>query len=195
MTTSFLVLFTELWFLSCQWLVRIKRTMFCYINIRWYRYGDPNATDCATRLLLVLRLTLCDLHHRRWAFVCLRLWICRQCFDTDGWASERASGLWKLSDEVFVWLSVWSEVQIVCMWSSWCHCHPQTLSSLASFKFRLVLPFWYRLTQVVLEKRPLNSCSSSSSSSGSCYPRESFREGLWNHRRTFVCLSVSLLPR
>jgi len=23
-----------------------------------------------------------------------------------------------------------------------------------------------------------------------CYPRESFREGLWNHRRTFVCLSV-----
>ena len=27
------------------------------------------------------------------------------------------------------------------------------------------------------------------------YPRESFREGLWNHRRTFVCLSVCLLPR
>jgi len=34
--------------------------------------------------------------------------------------------------------------------------------SLASFKSRLVLPFWYRLTQVVLEKRPLNGCSSSS---------------------------------
>ena len=29
-------------------------------------------------------------------------------------------------------------------------------------KSRLVLPFWYLLTQVVLEKRPLNSCSSSS---------------------------------
>ena len=43
-----------------------------------------------------------------------------------------------------MWLSVWSEV------------HPQTLSSLASFKHRLVLPFWCRLTQVVLEKRPLN---------------------------------------
>jgi len=27
---------------------------------------------------------------------------------------------------------------------------------------RLVLPFWYRLTQVVLEKRPLNGCSDSS---------------------------------
>ena len=24
----------------------------------------------------------------------------------------------KLSDEVFVWLSVWSEVQIICIWSS-----------------------------------------------------------------------------
>ena len=32
-------------------------------------------------------------------------------------------------------------------------------SSLASFKSRLVLPFWYWLTQVVLEKRPLNGCS------------------------------------
>ena len=39
---------------------------------------------------------------------------------------------------------------------------PKTPSSLASFKFRLLLPFWYRLTQAVLEKRPLNGCSSSS---------------------------------
>jgi len=43
--------------------------------------------------------------------------------------------------------------------------HPKTQSSLASFKSRLVLPPWYRLTQVVLEKRPLNGCSSSNSSS------------------------------
>jgi len=34
-----------------------------------------------------------------------------------------------------------------------------TTPSLASFKSRLVLPFWYWLTQVVLEKRPLNGCS------------------------------------
>jgi len=38
--------------------------------------------------------------------------------------------------------------------------HPKTPSSHASFKCRLV--FWYWLTQVVLEKRPLNGCSSSS---------------------------------
>jgi len=34
-------------------------------------------------------------------------------------------------------------------------------SSLASFKSRLVLPFWYQLTIVVLEKKLLNGCSSS----------------------------------
>jgi len=38
--------------------------------------------------------------------------------------------------------------------------HPKTPLSLASFKSKLVLPFWYRLTQAVLEKRPLNGCSS-----------------------------------
>jgi len=67
----------------------------------------------------------------------------------------------RLSGGVLVWLSVWSEVQIVCVCSSWCHCHRKTSSSLASFKTRLVLLFWYRLTQVVLEKRPLNGWRSS----------------------------------
>jgi len=33
-------------------------------------------------------------------------------------------------------------------------------SSLASLKSRMVWPFWCRLTQVVLEKRPLNGCLS-----------------------------------
>jgi len=30
----------------------------------------------------------------------------------------------KLSDEVLAWLSVWSEVQMICIRSSWCLCHP-----------------------------------------------------------------------
>ena len=58
------------------------------------------------------------------------------------------------SGGVLAWLSVWSEVQ-TCIWPSWCHCHSL---SLAPVKSRSVLPFWYRLTQVVLEKRPLNGC-------------------------------------
>ena len=44
--------------------------------------------------------------------------------NTVDWVSGRASSLW-LSDGVFVWLSVWSEVQIVCIWSSWCHFIPK----------------------------------------------------------------------
>jgi len=39
--------------------------------------------------------------------------------------------------------------------------HPKSPSSLASFKSGLVLPFWYR---VFRENRPLNGCSSTSSS-------------------------------
>jgi len=30
----------------------------------------------------------------------------------------------ELSVEVLVWSAVQSEVQMICMWSSWCHCHP-----------------------------------------------------------------------
>jgi len=29
----------------------------------------------------------------------------------------------QLNGEVLAWLSVWSEVQMICIWSSWCHCH------------------------------------------------------------------------
>ena len=55
---------------------------------------------------------------------------------------------------VLVWLSACSEVQ-TCIRPSWCHCHSQ---SLASAKSSLVLPFWYRLTQVVLDNGLLNGC-------------------------------------
>ena len=61
----------------------------------------------------------------------------------------------KLSGGVLAWFSVWSEVQ-TCIWPSWFHCHSLYL---ASVKSRLVLPFWYRLTRVVLDKGPLNGCA------------------------------------
>ena len=53
----------------------------------------------------------------------------------------------KVSGGVSAWLSVLSEVQ-TCIWPSWCHCHSL---SLASVKSGWVLPFWYRLIQVVLD--------------------------------------------
>ena len=83
------------------------------------------------------------------------LTVCLQCFDAVGWAAGRASGLKKnLSGGVLAWLSVWSEMQ-TCTWPHWCHCHSLPL---ASIKSRLVLPFWYWLTWLVLEKEPLNGC-------------------------------------
>jgi len=57
-----------------------------------------------------------------------------------------------LSDGMLAWLSVCSEVQ-TCIRPSWCHCHSL---SLASVKFRLVLPFWYWLARVVPDTGPLN---------------------------------------
>ena len=49
-------------------------------------------------------------------------------------------------------------MQIVCV--QLMPLHPQTPPSLASFKSRLVIPLWCSLAQVVLEKRPLNWCTS-----------------------------------
>ena len=70
-----------------------------------------------------------------------------------GWQEEHLACK-KLSGGVLAWLSVWSEVQ-ACIWPRWCHCHSL---SLASVKSRLVSPFWYRLTQAVLDKGPLKGC-------------------------------------
>ena len=70
------------------------------------------------------------------------------------WWQEGHPACKKLSGQVLLWLSVWSKVQ-TCLWSSWCHCHSL---SLASVKSRLVLPFWYRLTRVVLDEGSFNGC-------------------------------------
>jgi len=58
---------------------------------------------------------------------------------------------------VYIWFVVFyfSFSGSFCICSCWCNCHSL---SLASVKSRLVLPFSYRLTWVVLEKGPLNGC-------------------------------------
>ena len=45
-----------------------------------------------------------------------------------------------LSDEVLAWLSVWSEVQMICIWSGWCHCHPIISASENPEWFILLVP-------------------------------------------------------
>ena len=90
----------------------------------------------------------------------------------------------KLSGEVLAWLSVWSEVQMICIWSSWCRCYP--IISCSS-KIQNGLFFWCRLTQVVLEKRPLNRCSSSSSSSSSSVSNSAVSDDLLS-----LCLLITI---
>jgi len=51
---------------------------------------------------------------------------------------------------VLAWLSVWSEVQTQLM--------PLPLTVSCFSKIQIGLPFWYRLTQIVPEKGPLNGC-------------------------------------
>ena len=59
---------------------------------------------------------------------------------------------------------------------------PKPHHLLPPLKCRLVLPFWYQHTQVVLEKRPLNRCSSSSSS----YTHTHWLIQRHNHRCTAI---------
>jgi len=76
-----------------------------------------------------------------------------QCFDAVGWVAGRA---WPVKNWVVgCWHGCLSGVRCRLAYvpadATATHC-------LASVKSRLVLPFWYRLTWVVLEKGPLNGC-------------------------------------
>jgi len=62
---------------------------------------------------------------------------------------------WRINcfDEVLAWLYVWSEVQMICIWPGWCHCHPIISCFI---EMQSGLPFWCRLSEIVMEKRSLN---------------------------------------
>ena len=89
-----------------------------------------------------------------WSLLCVPsvLWRC--------WIGGR-KGIWPVKTE---WwgtgvVSVRSEVQMICTWSSWCHCHP--IISCCS-KIQNGLPFWCRLTRLSWKKGRLNRCNGSS---------------------------------
>jgi len=77
-----------------------------------YILGNPGQTGKATLSPAHPRLHSTQYIH--YADLSATLYSCFQCFDTVGWAPGRASVLLTMSDEVLAWLSVWSEVQIVC---------------------------------------------------------------------------------
>jgi len=61
-----------------------------------------------------------------------------------------------MTDEVLAWLSVWSEVQMICIRFIWCHCHP-IVSCLV--KIQTGLTFLAPAYPGNLEKRPLSGLS------------------------------------
>jgi len=74
------------------------------------------------------------------------------------WFGVRKS-IWpvrNLSDEVLAWLSVWNEVRVICMWSSWCHCH-SVISCF--FKIQIDLTFLVPTYLGCPRKEPINRVS------------------------------------
>ena len=85
-----------------------------------------------------------------------------------------------LSDEVLVWLSVCSEVQIVCIWSSGCHCIPKHHNLLPHLNLD-----WFYLSGTSLPR--LSWKNSSSSSSGS---KLEHHHATHKHNQTAICILV-----
>ena len=107
------------------------------VNLQWCVYCECSNTNAFSVLYLPKQtcVLLLVIYNRNMPSV---LWRC--------WLGGRKSIRPVKNRVVVYWrgLSVCSEVQ-TCIWPSWCHCHSL---SLAPVKSRLVLPFWYRLTQV-----------------------------------------------
>jgi len=153
-------LFFFTFFLHC--LVKFLRItevkMWCMISVHW-----AQCWSLVAETLLILCVSAVSLirHQLTLLLSCCRMQglaspECLQCalMLLVGQQEGRPACKNWLSGGVLAWLSVWSEVQ-TCIWPSWCHCHSL---SLATVKSRLVLPFWYWLTQVVPDKGPLNGC-------------------------------------
>jgi len=109
-----------------------------HMTTNWHQYWAPDMLIYRYQFLTILVVGGC--------FSALTLLV--------GWQKGHPACK-KLSGGVLAWLSHLTGARQTCIWPSGCHCHSL---SLASVKSRLLLPYWYRLTQVVPEKGPLNGC-------------------------------------
>jgi len=81
-------------------------------------------------------------------------------------------------DEVLVWLSVWSELQVICIWSSWCHCHPITSCFI---KIQICLAFLVAAYQGCPEKEDVKRCLMHSAE------RQNIHHITWPFFTVFTC--------
>jgi len=100
----------------------------CMVHVSWFMVAVASMwlrvwtvlVGCASRHLLLWHRK--ESTRSKMAF--LLAYSCLKCPDAVGWASGTASGLLKSSHKVLAWLFVWNKVQMICIWSNWCHCHP-----------------------------------------------------------------------
>ena len=92
------------------------------------------------------------------------------------WPCDRRSRTCSSRIGLFAIHHIWRQTPCVCLFSVLCWLGVR--KSIQPVKIE-----WWGIVVVIYEQ------------GADCYPRESFREGLWNHQRKFVCLSVCLLPR
>ena len=122
---------------SGRWFSRYS--LHCVAECHWYRrYTNTHTQTNSYMHSYTQRTLICTLIFNKGKspqhFIVPRFHL--QCFDAVGWVSGKASSRKNLTDEVLAWF-FWSEVQIACIWFSWCHCHP-IIS--ASAKSRMVYP-------------------------------------------------------
>jgi len=100
----------------------------------------------------------------------------------------------KIEYEVLVWLSVYSMVQTVCIWSSWCHCITKPHHFLPHLNPDWFFTFLVPAYPGCHGKELLNGCnSSSSSSSGTCttFCMSYLMVFIWSCSMRASCLTAS----
>ena len=130
-----LVLYVIYWH-CCRKLALLDCLMCCRAYQCWTRWDRSSVdNDHLLKQYVVTFSTVMSFHY--WHLV---------------WHQEEHPTWKKLSDEVLVWLSVWTEVQMICIWSGWCYYHP-IISCFV--KVQNGSPFSCCLTWVVVGKRQL----------------------------------------
>jgi len=105
---------------------------------------------------------------------------------------------------MLAWLSVWSEVQMICIWSSWCHsghnstcCHQWQRQWI---KYKFGGPETQKLGLYCKLKGPLSTCSYHSSCVGPGNARQQFvgaqerRSPYFDHCTEVITTTTTILP-
>ena len=137
---------------NTEWRAAVAEQVFIRSkNTRWPFAGPEHCNQCSDNAGIVCDLSQFMLNMSYCVVVPSVLWHC--------WLGFRKSIL-RVKDRVMRWWHGYlSEVRCIYLHMvQLMPLLPHHLSSLASLRSRMVLPFWCRLTQNVLEKRPLNGC-------------------------------------